>query len=543
MSTHDYARIADELLSERDQMKPLWDWLAKHIMPRKADILADMRSDSSECSHNSTAAEALHLLVGSVLSDITPMGGQWMEYASPGGKNEGHKIWYRNASEVTLRQLAMSNFYSAIHEHDIDWALFGTSALFCEDLKNGELRFTHAQVGSFSFAEDKNGRADTWVHEFTYTAHQMVQEWGTGNMPERVMNAYNNPKEKFTKTFTIHHLILPRTSYVRPNGRSNTPGKQMPFASIYFMADGDRKIIAEGGFAEFPVLISRFLKWDDKWGYPPALKVRAEILREKKLEKDLDLLADLQVFPRVFIDAEQDGDIEFRPGGQTVIAREAAGLGLPREWGTQGRYDIGEVRLRRASEKVEKAFYVPFLRVVSGQDRAMTATEVVARQREQIIAITSAFSRYVADFKTLQARIFAVLFRSGKFDTPKGTMPQELIVPTASGDNYAIIPPEVEYRGRIMQAIKSAQKQSLDYSIESASNYIQMTGDTSALDRIDIARVVEFIFQSTGAPSEIFRTDEEVEQIKTQRRQAAEAQQNLILAEINAKHTQTAKQR
>ena len=539
---HDYARIADELLAERNKMRPLWDWLAKHIMPRKSDILAELKDIAGKSTHNSTASESLHLLVGSVLSDITPMGGQWMEYASPSGKSEGHKLWYRNASEVTLRQLAMSNFYSAIHEHDIDWALFGTAALFCEDLNDGELRFTNAHVGSFSFADDKNGRPDTWVHEFSYTAHQMVQEWGSKAMPEEVMRAYNDPRDRFTKTFTIHHLILPRKGYTLPNGKRNTPGKKMPFASVYFMAEGQRTILAEGGFAEFPVLISRFLKWDDKWGYPPALKVRTEIMREMKLERDLDLLADMQVFPRFFVDAEQDGDIDFRPGGQTVIAREAAGLNLPREWGTQGRYDIGMDRLNRTTEKVEKAFYAPFLRVVSGQDRAMTATEVVARQREQIIAITSAFSRYVADLKTLQARIFAVLFRAGKFETPKGTMPQDLLVYTAAGDNYAIMPPEVEYRGRIMQAIKAAQKQSLDYSIESASNYIQMTGDTSALDRIDVARVVEFIFQSTGAPSEIFRSDAEVQKIRQQREDAAAAQQQLALAEINAKNAQAQKQ-
>lgn len=538
MSTHEYARIADELFSERDKMKPLWDWLAEHIMPRKADILRELKDTDGKSKLSCTASESVSLLVGTVLNDITPMGGQWMEYASPTGKTEGHKLWYRNASEQTLRQLAMSNFYSAIHEHDIDWAVFGTAATFAEEVGTGALRFTHAQVGSFAFAEDSSGTPNTWAHEFSYTAAQMVDEWGLERLPEQVRNAYNEPRDRYTKTFRVHHLIRPRKGFVRPNGKKYQPRKLMPYESVYFMGEGNREIIAESGYAEFPVLISRFLRWDDKWGYPPGLNARTEINREVKLERMLDMLAELQVFPRFFIDAEQDGDVNFRPGSQTVIDRAVAGLNLPREWGSQGRYDIGEARLARTTEKIEKAFFVPFLRVVSGQDRAMTATEVVARQSEQVMAITSAFSRYVADFKTLQARIFAILFRAGKFDTNKGTMPEELVSLTADRRSFAIIPPEVEYRGRIMQAIRASQKQSLDYSLESAINYVQATQDPSAMDRIDASKVVEFIFQSMGAPSEVFRTDAEVRQLKEERQAAAQAALEVQRAEAAAKNAQ-----
>jgi hypothetical protein len=110
--------------------------------------------------------------------------------------------------------------------------------------------------------------------------------------------------------------------------------------------------------------------------------------------------------------------------------------------------------------------------------------------------------------------------------------------PTADGQNFSIKLPGVDYHGRIVQAIQQAQKQSLDYSLQSAANYIQVTGDISAMDCVDAAKVVNFIFRSSGAPSEVFRSDEEVQQIRTQRQLQAIAQQQLTAAETNAKNAQ-----
>ena len=59
------------------------------------------------------------------------------------------------------------------------------------------------------------------------------------------------------------------------------------------------------------------------------------------MEKILYTLGQTKAYPRLFLLAEQYGEVDLRAGGRTVISPEAAELGLPREWGTQGQYDIG----------------------------------------------------------------------------------------------------------------------------------------------------------------------------------------------------------
>lgn len=534
---NNYSRIAESLLSSRDEMKPIWDFLARSILPRKRDVLAKLRNKDPKADHSSTACDALHVLVGAFLSHITPSGQPWMEYRSRAGKTEKHKLWFQNASEVTLQTLAGTNFYPVIHEHFLENALFGTAATLAEEDATNTIRFTSIPVGSFGIGEDLKGSVDKLCREFEYTPAQLVERWGSA-CPSEIHDAYARPNERFSRKFTVWHLVTPRTEYTVPNGKPHANPAMMRFASVYMLADGRKTILEEGGYHEFPFLVTRFLKWTDVWGYAPGLKIVDELRRELKLDRDLDVLADLAAFPRVFIDAEQDGDVDFRPGSSTVIDRTIAGLNLPREWGSQGRYDVGMDRLARVREQIQAAFYVPFLRVVSGVDRAMTATEVVARQSEQVIGISAAFSQFVADFDVMQRRIFAVLFRAGAYNTAKGTQPADIIQPTADGTNYSIELPGVDYHGRIVQAIQTAQKQSLDYGVQTAAQYIQVTGDTSAMDCVDTSKVIEFVFRSMGAPSDIFRTEAEVEQLRTERAAAAQQQQQLMQAETAAKAAQ-----
>lgn len=533
-----YAKICTALLDSRNEMLPIWDFLARTIMPRKRDLLHKIRQPSFTASHSATAESSLLTLVGAFLAHVTPSGQPWMEYTSRSGKNT-NKLWYKTASEIALRELAASNFYAAIHEHDLETALFGTAATLCEEDPESVLRFVTVPLGSFGIAENHKGEVDKFCREFEFSADQIATRWPNADLPAEVLNALNSPENRHSQKFTIRHLVLPRSSYTLPNGGNNSAPHLMPFASIYMLANNSNSILEEGGYQEFPFFVSRFLRWTDVWGYAPGLGVVDELRREIKLDRNLDELSDLSVYPRIFIDAEQDGDLDFRPGSCTVIDRNIAGLNLPREWGTNGRYDIGIDRLSRTSEKIKQAFYTPFLHVISSQERQMSATEVVARQSEQVIGISSAFSRYVADLEKLQIRIFSILFRSGAFADIPGDFPSsDLVQKTQDGTQFALRLPGIQYHGRIVQAIQQAQKQSLDYGIQSAANYIQVSGDSSAMDCIDISKVVEFIFHSLGAPTEIFRTPAEIKQLREQRKQQQQAQLQLTQAEALAKAAQ-----
>lgn len=306
----------------------------------------------------------------------------------------------------------------------------------------------------------------------------------------------------------------------------------MRFASVYLYAGGNRPIIEESGYHEFPFLVTRFLNWGNNvWGYPPAYKCFDELNRNIKLDRAQDILTDLQVYPRILQAAEQVGEIDFRAGGRTVVDASIEPSNLPREWLTGGRIESALERQAAIERRLQAAFYVPCLQVISTIDREMTAAEVHARQEEKIVACSPTYSLYCSDFSTLMTRVFAVLYRVGKYNTSKATQPPELRVPTADGEHFGIRTPKITYHGKINQAINQAEKSSLDYALASIGSYINLTGDPSCLDIVDTDKLVLYTLDNAGSPSEIYRTSAEVQGIRQKREEERQAALQYQLAQ------------
>lgn len=532
------SRMARAVFVQQDEMRDVWEWLADKIMPRKSAVLRRVKAREFMREHCCTAASALGVLVSGFMNQVMPSGQMWFRFEHGGlDKSKKHTAWYQNANEVTYRALASSQFYYVMHEAHTDRCLFGTCCAFCEWTKGSGLTFHHVPVGSFGFQRNKDGRVDTLARKFRYTPAQAVKAWGYDKVPEMVRKSYNRERERFTREFEFMHFVTPRETYSPGNAMKDLPPEKLPYVSAYLFCGGTWPVIEVGGYHEFPYFVSVFLPWEGIWGYAPGLQVMDEIGSLMLSERHLDELGALAVYPRTFIDAEQDGDIDYRAGSQTVIDRNVAGMNLPREWGTSGRYDVGVDRVERADKKIQEAFFVPFLHAVSSVDRQMTATEVMARQREQVLSISATFTLFVHDFNGFLARIFAELWRNGAYNTQKAAQPQDLVVTTSVGDAN-LMAPEVVYLGLIAQCVELAQKQSLDYGLQSAANWLQVTGDASAMDLIDSSKVIEWVFRTSGAPAEVFRPEAEVEKLRTQRQDAMARQAELEMAQVAAQGSQ-----
>ena len=525
-------KLAEAVLHQADAMHSVWDWLSKTVMPRKNDVLRKLQSGvEAKREHSSVACASLLTLVSAHNSLVTPHNQRWFSFkAAEAKKGEHYERWFMNATEVTARELAKSNFYAAKQEVDLDRGLFGTGCLLCEDAPGGGVRFRHVPVGSFGFALNEAGEVDTVVRKFEFTAAQAVERWGYGQLPVKVQEAWDRLERRYDERFEFLHLVTPRKGYCPGNKDRDLKKEKMRYASLYIFNAGEHDIVEVGGYQELPYMVTRFLSWGEAtvWGYPPGLNCIEDLRGQVKVESTLDLLADLSVFPRIFQDAEQVGDIDFRPAGRTVVDRHVAQLGLPREWGSQGRYDIGLERIKMAEERIRMAFYVPFLQPITHLEPGVTATEVIARQEEQALSFSSTFARYVADMNGLMGRVFAILWRQGKFEKPDTKCPPEYAVPNVN-DGELLRVPEVAYHGKLAQTIERAQALSLDYTVQQAAAYGQL--DPQALDYIDLGRAVRHQFVAQGAPSDVFRSEEEVEELRAARAQEAMLQQQLAAAQ------------
>lgn len=518
------ARMARSILDEKNSMQGIWDWLSRKIKPRKNDILHQVNAAEFQREYCTTAAEALRLLTNGFMSHVMPSGETWFQFSHGGPvRTEKHSIWYQNANDVTYRALATSRFYAVMHEFHDDRNLFGTGCAYCDWKKEGGLLFKNVPIGTYGFQRDYEGTVNALAREFRYTAAQAVQAWGLDALPEVVRRAYEREQDRYTREFTFCHFVVENDRYSKGNGRADMRPEEMPFLSVYFYANGHWPVVQRGGYEEFPYLVSVYEEWEGLWGYPPGLQVLNEIGSSLLAERHLDELGALAVYPRLFADAEQVGDIDPRAGGVTVVDRNVAGLNLPREWGTSGRYDVGLERLERADKKIQAAFHTQFLLAVSSvEGRELTATEVVARQREQVLGISGTFKLFASDFDVFLARIFGLLFRHGKYNTKKATQPHDLLV--TDGDHIQIARPDVQYLGVVAQSVALAQQQNLQGALRSAAEWVQVTGDATALDGVDSAEAVKWLFTSQGAPSSVLRPAREVERIRKERTAVQERQ-------------------
>ncbi len=541
---YDIKRMAEELIHSADEMKGEWDWYARHIKPRAQEAMHLMRQPAAKRVRQlcSTAASCLNIFANAHMHHIIASGVPWFRYESANwGAVHKFKNWYMNATEVAHDAMARSNFHTEMHEAVLDRGLFGTGCVLTEAGKNGEgVHYRCIPCGTYGFSENSWGEVDTLCRRFEFTAMQAAERFTGRKLPDVVQQALEQPERAVREKFEFWHLVCPRKTFTKGN-MTKVP-EEMPYLSIYMYAEGNREIVEEGGYPEFPYMVTRFLKWGDmEWGYPPARDVMDEIYSTIKTEKNLDMLSDLAVFPRLFTDAQMQGETDFRAWGRTVIPREVAGMGLPREWGSSGRIDYGKERLERADEKIKATFFIPFLQLFSGVDREMTATEARARQAEQVINCSPTFSRFCSELTPLLGRTFAILYRQGAFATDKGQEPNDLLRVRADGESMDVVSPRVAYLGRINRAIDDAQQQSTDAALNSVAAYVQLTGDTSALDVVDAEKMVRKAFENAGASSDIFRREEEVARIREERAMSQQAAMQLQAAQAANQNAQAMK--
>ena len=139
----------------------------------------------------------------------------------------------------------------------------------------------------------------------------------------------------------------------------------------------------------------------------------------------------------------------------------------------------------------------------------MTATEVLQRNEEKMRLLGPVLGRLQSEFlQPLISRSFALLLRNG-FLPPA---PEQL-----QGQDI-----EIEYVSPLAKAQKLTDLQSMLRGVEVM---MQVAEIAPVMDYLDTDRLVKYLFEVTGIPARVIRSDEEVAQMRRQQQQAAQAQQ------------------
>jgi hypothetical protein len=540
--------LADEMLKRYEGLKATrdgiwmdnWQQISQYFIPQQSDIEVQKTEGVSGWTDkifDTTGIECAETLKMGQYNWLTPPNQPWGEFDVPpeiSGENseaeDDATAWLGRASDITMRELSRSNFYSMAALSYLGVGVFGTDLLIVEEGRKQTLNFRHAKIGTYCIEEDEEGVVDTTMREFEMTYRQTLQMFNKSSdtIPEKMSDSAKGAKG-LSKKFKFLHCIFPREDTDRLPNRKD--GANKPVASVYISIEF-RECIRVSGYDEQPALCSRWDKWGTgaPWGYSPAFLSLPIARQLNYVQQYLDALAELHAYPRILTPDNLDGDVDLRAGGATVFDSSNPNS-KPEEWATVGDYKMGMEMQDQRRKAMRDAFMADAFKLLNSEpllDKKMTAYEISQRQAEVLQSFTPSLGRRVTEFlNPLLIRCFGILFRAGKF----GQAPDSLMADVGNGKRGLALP-SVVITNRMTDALRALKNRGTEETFQFLLPQMQFKPD--ALDIFDMDAVNREYAKNAGMPPDLIRKQKgqgSVEQIRAARAQQVQAQQAAQLAE------------
>lgn len=506
-----------------------WQALAQYVQPRKAFITEDrtLSSPNGEKESqlfDSTAVQANMILASGHMSWMTPAESIWFSFDVPQqfADDDEVKGWFHRASLIAAMELGRSNFYTEVQEAYLDRGCFGTASFYTAESKAGGLMFRNDEIATYSVLENCEGRVDTHLRDFKLTYRQAVQEYGNQCSPKILEEMAKEPVKAGQREAEFIQAVFPRLE----RDDNNPSFMHKPFASVH-IDKSNKHVCRVGGFDDFPYAVSRYLKWGrSPYGWAPSWMALPDMRQLNFLAKNLDLLTELKLFPRVLIPAGLKGEVDLRPGGITYMKEGLTADQQPKEWVTTGDIKEGMEREAQKREAINKAFHVDLFQMFAQMDRPaqMTAREVAERASEKLIQFSPTFARLTTEFyEPMLRRVFRLLFNMRKFPPPPRQMFQVV------GNSYMISEPQVQFSSRVATAMKQLENVGFMRTMDGLSAVASIRPEI--LDHYDWNKIARDLARNDGLPESWLLPAQQVAQMQADRAQRQAQMEQAQIAE------------
>ncbi len=500
------------LQTNRSHWESHWQELGDYVCPRKADITKKRTGGDkrTELIFDGTAIHAAELMSASLHGMLTNAATPWFDLRYENDELNGDdeaKEWLEGATDVMYQHLARSNFQEQIHELYSDLVTFGTGVIFIENDDDDGFRFSTRHIAEVYVSEDEQGRVDTVFRKYKTTARAAVRQFGDAKVTQRI--AKLNTDDPYAE-IELLHIVMPRED--RDRRKRNAVNK--PFASIY-LDPGEKMIIGESGFDEFPYCVPRFLKASFEIGYgrSPAMTALPDTKMVNKMSEIVIRASQLQIHPPLMV--PDDGfmlPVRTTPGGLNFYRSGTRDRIEPLNIGANN--PLGEMQLEQRRQAIRAAFYVDQL--ILGTGPQMTATEVVQRTEEKMRLLGPVLGRLQAELlQPLIGRCFAILSRQKAFAAAP---------PMLRDGNI-----DIEYVSPLAKAQRTGDVQGILQMIEFLMPLMQL--DQGVADYLDMDGLAKHIIKVTGTPATVVRGEGEVSGIRENRAAAMQQEQELMAAQ------------
>jgi hypothetical protein len=523
------ADMANAIWSGRDSVNAAMDELAKYIYPDAQCFSGPMGAGDDGRRHiwDSTPEDADNTLACALSGLLTNPAVNWFSLDLTGEETSGGDtgIWLTEVSRRMLAALSApdSRFYEEVSPFYMDLAVLAWAVLLTE-YKDGEgLRFKAVSPGQCALAEDASGRVDTVVRRFGMNALQIAEEFGEAALSRDMRSALE--KDPF-REFALTHLVMPRAKLpaeARPGrGTAATRGGDPddatmdgavkgggrvlhPYVDIVFAEEGEQ-LLRQGGYFEFPYACPRWSKragevYGRGCGHAALPDIR--VLNRVSLSQ-LDA-AEKASNPPLLVpdDSVIDRRINTYPGGITYWRPSGGEISpLP----VAARLETMQLIREERKDSIRRLFLNDRLQLADGPQ--MTATEILARERRQMLVLGPVLGRLQTEFLgPLISRVFGLLYRAGRLpEAPDAIRGKELTV-------------------RYVSPVARAQKQGEAENFNHAFSYVSplLTISPELLDNFDQDAIVRDTREIFGYPEKYLRDERKVKRLRAEKVAAAEA--------------------
>jgi hypothetical protein len=499
----------DRLKADRHNWDQLWEELAVFLMPSKIDFITKSTKGTKRAAevYDSTGIHSLQILAASLHGSLTSPSTKWfgLRFREDAlNEDKEAKDWLEKCSQGMFQEFGKSNFSTEVAEAYQDMVGFGTAALQF-DVKTKEanfdgFNFRACHLAEVVVAESVEGRIDTVFRKLTLSARQAHQKFGD-NCGEKSMKALETDPDK---EFDYIQAVFPRE--LKGESTMVAPPSQRPWA-CYFISVDDKKICKESGYYELPFMVPRWSKTTgDIYGFGPGCVARPDIktlnearkLAMKAWEKSID--PPLKALQNGIL-----GKIDMRPSTVTYV-RDMNNL-EPLVNATNWNAD--QLMLTDVRASVRRIFFSDQLELNDGPQ--MTATEVQVRYELMQRLLGPTLGRLQSEFlNPIVERAFYSMLRGNALP------PMPEILQEVGGDL------DIEYVGPLARSQKMDEVTGIQRAIAGIMQLAQVNPEV--LDIVDVDKAGRTISDRLGAPADILRGVEQVDEMRQQRQQQQQAQ-------------------
>ena len=502
----------ERLLNNRVNWESLWQEVLKYVTPRKAWVTrvretAGERPDSD--LFDTTARRANQTLAAGFHGNMTSPSTKWfnLRLQDPAlNKVNEIKLWLADAENKVLDVLNSSNFNEQIHESYIDLGSVGTSVMLVEEDVLDIIRFRTIFIEEIVIDENAEERVDVIYRKYKMSAKAAFDLWGerSGKKTKELMD-----NDKWDEKVTFIHCVRPRGK--RDPSKSNSIN--MPFSSTHVELDS-RSIVAEGGFNEFPYMVTRFNKVaGDMYGYSPGVILLPDIKMVNAMAKTLIKAAQKIVDPPLIMPHDgfllplitTPGGLNYKLSGNVNDKIEPLV--------TNGNIPIGRDMINDYRLAINNGFFTDLFLLLADR-KNMTATEVQERIAEKMIMLGPVIGRLQSEMlDPIIERSFGILLRNNVLFPP---------------------PPVLQGRKLVVEYVSPLALAQRREAITSVSSLLNLSAGMAqfipeVIDKIDGDKVIDEAAEIFGVSPEIIRDADQVAAIREDR---AEREQELAKIQL-----------